>query len=175
MPTHRDLFLRCLDHPRESEDFKAIDQHLVKYNKDKKQFLKVEDCNSGYLSPNGVFFPCEVSGHEPFRLYLQKIFSLSYPRSQDMTNHEYEMFCTVEFESRWVKFASDNMIYDSKIMFVGKTLTPRQKLFIEEWVKVTNFNQKDYYLKQIKKDGVIKIGENYILNENLMIKRVKND
>lgn len=152
---------------RAKDELTAIDQKLIEFNHEHKQFYQeVTDCDSGYLSPKGVFFPCDLAGHEPLRLYLQKLFKLDFPRTPEMGNIDYEVECLKRFEEKWVKFANDNMPSTNKLLFAGSHLTAYQKIFIEAWATQVGFeNNPKFKLKQS-----MDLGENYHLDFNLRIR-----
>lgn len=138
-----------------SEEEEAV---IIKYESKGTQLLGVSKCKSGWLSPNGMFFPCEWASHERTREFLCRLFKIGID--------EKEMARTELFEKTWVKFQeySPSNYYDLRPQCPSThQFTPKQKVFLADWYKV-------HYKAVLKEKGSIVINWKFCIDDTYNIR-----
>lgn len=141
-------------------EFPDKDQKILEYDKTSTNFLTLRNAKNGYISPNGVFYPCGYASHEQLREYLQLVFNFKQTEVHPVDQNRL-------FENTFVKLTNPPKGYRQHcppIMFWGEAMTARQKYYLGEWAK-TNW-KKSFFMK----DGFYEISDKYIIDENRNVK-----
>lgn len=146
-------------------DYPEAEADLLAADKRSENFIKLRSMRNGYVSPNGVFYPCEWAAHEILREYLQKLFKFEQIEAHPVDQNRH-------FESTFVKFSfSDGFPMNCPpIMYWGDKMTPRQKIFVSEWAKI-NWKKSAW----IDRDGYYRINPTYIIDDKRDLRIEKSD
>jgi hypothetical protein len=151
-------------------DYPEFEALLLEHDRTFQQLGPLENCKNGYVSPNGVFYPCGYSGHEILREYLQKIFKF-----EQFATHPVDQ--TYHFESTWVKFGTESPFGacspGGPIVYRGAKLTARQSLFITDWTKLHWTKPGVMWLTS--DGGHYRIGPNYVINNDCRVQNVQRE
>lgn len=156
-----DLIYYCVNEAHKFSDFGRNSLELQRYNVNGKNFVTMKKALSGWLSPRGVFFPCEWAHHERLREYLTRLFEVG-GKGSDIEKLK-------AFEASWIKFQDkNNSGYDDlrPHMPCIETLTARQKLFLSDWYRT-------HYAKALQERGVIVISWKFVIDSDFNIKLKK--
>ena len=107
------------------EDWNRLDINLTanfiqNIEKDKIQFFNQYHKHGGWISPNGIFYPSRINGHNDLQDLLEECLNINKN----------------DFEQLFIKMNDDyyEEKFNLKFVNIGK-MSPRQKLYIENWVK----------------------------------------
>ena len=145
-----------------NEKLETLIKHCIE---NKIQLLKNhKDWINGYITPEGIFIPCNYGCHELLREYLMRIiYNIKYDDLEKPDN-------VLKFENLHVKLNDSSMPpHFAPIKFRGETLTAYQKLSIHEWAKAHKW--ENHY--EMKEKGHYRLGPDFIIDQNLQVKKEK--
>lgn len=157
--------VELIEYCKEASQFSSnqiLERELERYEVNGVNFMRMSKCKSGWISPRGVFYPCEWGRHELLREFLQRLFKT---KGKDGTEK------TKIFESTWVKIQDKNQSgYDDLRPHCQATeaFTPRQKLFLSGWYQ-------QHYSKVLPQKGIIVINWKFCIDSDYNIRLKKED